>query len=298
MPTFKPAAGGTGATSLGREQDRGASKSASGAPSMAPLSRLSRSAARRVRAIFTDVDGTLTTGGKLLDSTYRALWDWKAAGGSLALVTGRPAGWAEALARMFPVDAVIAENGGVTFAAGDGGGLERLYAVPESRLASDRSRALRAARAVERAVPGARLSMDSRYTEVDLAIDYNESARLGPEAASRIEAFLRRRGFNAVRSSVHVNFWSGSFDKLIACRALAASMGLPESAVAYCGDSLNDEPMFEAFELSVGVANVRDVLDRLAHPPRFATRAREGRGFEELVRHLLKARGRPRRPRR
>lgn len=259
---------------------------------MDPLADLPRSSARRVRAIFSDIDGTLTANGKVLPSTYRALWSWKEAGGVLALVTGRPAGWAEAFARTFPVDAVIAENGGVTFAAREGGGLERIYAVPEGRLASDRARAMRAARALERSVPGARLSMDSRYTEVDLAIDYNEAVHLGPEAASRIEAFLRRRGFNAVRSSVHVNFWCGSFSKLTACRELAASLGVPEKAIAYCGDSLNDEPMFEGFELSVGVANVREVLDRLAHPPRFVTRAREGRGFEELVRHLLKARGR------
>lgn len=257
---------------------------------MKPISDLDRAASRRVRAIFTDIDGTLTTGGKLLPSTYRALWDWKEAGGVLALVTGRPAGWAEAFARTFPADAVIAENGGVTFVAQPGGGLERSYAVPEARLASDRTRALRAARALERAVPGARLSMDSRYTEVDLAVDYNEAVHLGPEAAARIEAFLRRRGFNAVRSSVHVNFWSGSFDKRLACGALAASLGVAESAVVYCGDSVNDEPMFEAFELSVGVANVRDVLDRITHPPRFVTQSREGKGFEELMRHLLRAR--------
>ena len=258
---------------------------------MQPLAQLPRVAARRVKALFTDIDGTLTTAGKILPSTYSALWRWKQRGGALVLVTGRPAGWAEAFARSFPVDATLAENGGVTFVAGAGRRLERRYSVPEARLAGDRKRAFAAVSALARAVPGARLSMDSRYTEVDLAIDYNEGVHLGAKAAARIEAFLQRRGFSAVRSSVHVNFWSGRFDKLTACRALAASMGIGESAIVYCGDSVNDEPMFEAFALSVGVANVREVLDRIAHPPQFVTRAREGRGFEELVRRLLKARG-------
>ncbi len=257
---------------------------------MQPLARLPRVASRHVRAIFTDIDGTLTTGGKILPSTYSALWRWKQRGGALVLVTGRPAGWAEAFARSFPVDAAIAENGGVTFVAGADHRLDRRYSVPEARLAADRKRAFAAARALRRAIPGARLSMDSRYTEVDLAIDYNEGVHLGAKAAAGIEAFLRRRGFSAVRSSVHVNFWSGQFDKLTACRALAASMGIGESDIVYCGDSVNDEPMFESFALSVGVANVRDVLDRITHPPRFVTRAREGRGFEELVRRLLRAR--------
>ncbi len=58
----------------------------------------------------------------------------------------------------------------------------------------------------------------------------------------------------------------------------------------YVGDSFNDAPLFGAIPLSVGVANVRPLLAGLDHPPRFITRAEEGRGFEELARAVLRAR--------
>lgn len=258
-------------------------------PLMKPIARLTRADARRVRVVFTDVDGTLTTGGKLLPSTYAALWRWRDEGRLLIVVTGRSAGWAEAFARTWPADAVIAENGGLTMVPREGG-LDIRTALPRVRLDRERERMRAAARELERLVPGARLSYDSRFTEVDLAIDYNEENHLGDEAARQIEKFLRSKGFQAVRSSVHVNFWPGRFDKLSSCRKLAEELSVPLDECVYVGDSVNDEPMFRGFPLSVGVANVRDVLDRLRHPPRFVTRAREGKGFEELVRYLLAAR--------
>ena len=60
------------------------------------------------------------------------------------------------------------------------------------------------------------------------------------------------------------------------------------------GDSLNDAPMFNAFPLSVGVANVLEVWEELEAFPRFVTRAREGAGFVELANRILKARGQKR----
>ena len=45
--------------------------------------------------------------------------------------------------------------------------------------------------------------------------------------------------------------------------------------------------MFGAFGLSVGVANVLRVLERIDPAPAFVTQAEEGRGFEELARAVL-----------
>jgi hypothetical protein len=139
------------------------------------------------------------------------------------------------------------------------------------------------------------MSTDSRYTEVDLAIDVNEEVRLGPEGARRLEAFFAARGVNAVRSSVHVNAWIGPFDKAWMVRRFLRSVWKTQlrpgdPRFLYVGDSLNDAPLFEAFALSVGVANVRAVLAELEHWPRFVTRAPEGAGFEELGRAVLRAR--------
>jgi HAD superfamily hydrolase (TIGR01484 family) len=251
-----------------------------------------------VKGVYTDVDGTLTTGHKLRSQTIRALERLSEAGLRVVLVSGRPAGWGEAWARTLPVDGVIVENGGLCFVRGTAGTLRRVYAEEPAERAANRKRLRSEVLRVLRKVPGARLSSDSVYTEVDLAIDYNEEARLGDAAASRIEALLRARGVTAVRSSVHVNCWMGRFDKLSMARRFArVAWGerlTPEDGRSvYAGDSFNDAPMFQAFALSVGVANVRGVLDRIDSPPAFITRATEGRGFEELARSILAQRGRP-----
>ena len=249
----------------------------------------------RVEAVFTDVDGTLTTGGRLRASTLGMLERLDRAGVPVVLVTGRPAGFAEAWARTLPVAGVIAENGGLSVRVDGRGALRKTYARPAAVRARERRRLVQVVRSALRSVPGARLSTDSRYTEVDSAIDVNEEVRLGPQAARRLEAFFAARGVNAVRSSVHVNAWIGPFDKAWMVRRFLRTVCKqqlrPDDArFVYVGDSLNDAPLFRAFALSVGVANVRAVLDLLEHRPRFVTRAPEGAGFEELGRAVLRAR--------
>ena len=244
---------------------------------------------RKVRAVFTDVDGTLTTGGRLHSSTVKAL-EWLVAYGvQVVLVSGRPSGWGECWARQLPVAGVIVENGGLYFARAPGGRLKKVYAQPAlATRVANRARLVREVNAALQAVPGARLSMDSVATEVDLAIDYAEEAALGPAGAEQLERHLRSRGVTAVRSSVHVNCWLGRFDKCsMVEKFIRTEWGLTlkpsDPRFVYLGDSYNDEPMFRAFSLSVGVANVIDVVDRLTHSPKFVTRAREGRGFRELA---------------
>lgn len=245
-------------------------------------------------AVFADVDGTLTTEGRIRGSTLAALESLREAGLGLVLVSGRPAGWGECWMRSFPVQGVIVENGGVYFAPRRGG-LARVYAQPEAVRRANRRRLLRLVQAAIRRVPGARLSSDSAYTEVDLAIDYNEEVHLGAGAAGALEAFLRARGVSAVRSSVHVNCWLGSFDKLKTVRTfLRREWRRPlerwNRRFVFVGDSFNDAPMFGAFPLSVGVANVSAVLGSIEHPPSFITPSPEGRGFEELAAALLSCR--------
>jgi HAD superfamily hydrolase (TIGR01484 family) len=257
------------------------------------LQPLRRAELSKVRAIFADVDGTLTTSGRLTASTLRALEGLEADGVRVVLVSGRPAGWAECWARQWPVAGVVAENGGLylTFRRGR---LRRVYSEGPGERVRNRAALRRHVAAALAAVPGARLSSDSAATEVDLAIDHAEDAHLGPGAAAALEAFLAARGVTAVRSSVHVNCWLGRFDKLTAVRRFLrrewrTALRPREDRFAFVGDSLNDAPMFRAFPLSVGVANVRRVVQELEALPAFVTRAPEGRGFEELARVVRRA---------
>lgn len=243
-----------------------------------------------VRALFSDLDGTLSTHGQIEASTYAILEKIAHAGIPVILVTGRPAGWGQAFAGLWPVAAVVAENGGVSFFR-QGQTLQKVYGVPAASLPEWRRRMQVAAVDVMNEVPGARLSSDSKYREVDLALDWNEEAHLSRDEAERAVTMLRQRGFGAVRSSVHVNFGPPTFDKLSACKVLVAKVlgGDPAdlSPYVYVGDALNDATMFAGFEKSIGVANTRKWWDELAHKPRYLTQSEEGAGLREVVDHIL-----------
>src|SRR5678815_4480657 len=172
-----------------------------------------------IRALFSDVDGTMTTGERIEASTYAAIEQLVASGTPVIMVTGRPAGWGQAFMKMMPVMAVVTENGGVTFVR-EGRRQHKLYGVPQASLPEWRRRMNDAAVEAMSKVPGARLSSDSKYREVDLAIDWNEEVALSQDDAELVVALLRKAGFTAVRSSVHVNFGPPHFDKLSACLAV------------------------------------------------------------------------------
>ena len=243
-----------------------------------------------IRALFSDVDGTMTTGERVEASTYEALERLGAAGIPVIMVTGRPAGFGHAFMKMTPVLACVSENGGVTFIR-EGRKLHKLYGVPQASLPEWRRRMNEATVEVMSKIPGARLSTDSKYREVDLAIDYNEEAELSKEDAEACVQIIRKAGFTAVRSSVHVNFCPPHFDKLSACMTVIRTV-LKDDAndlAQYCfvGDALNDAPMFGGFPTSVGVANIKAWWDELNFKPAYLTERAEGAGLRELVEHIL-----------
>jgi HAD superfamily hydrolase (TIGR01484 family) len=243
-----------------------------------------------VRALFSDVDGTMTTGHRIEAATYTALEQLADAGIPVIMVTGRSAGFGQAFMLTAPVLAVVSENGGVTFVR-EGRKLQKLYGVPAASLPEWRRRMHDIAVEVMAKVPGARLSSDSKYREVDLAIDWNEEASLTKEAAEACVALIRKAGFTAVRSSVHVNFCPPHFDKLSACmtvvREVLGGDANDLSPYVFVGDALNDAPMFGGFPASVGVANVKAWWDELPSKPAYVTERAEGAGLRELIDHLM-----------
>ena len=243
-----------------------------------------------VRALFSDIDGTMTTGERIEASTYEAVEQLSASGTPVILVTGRPAGWGQAFMKMLPVVAVVTENGGVTFVR-EGRRQHKLYGVPQASLPEWRRRMNDAAVEAMTKVPGARLSSDSKYREVDLAIDWNEEVALSQGDAELVVELLRKAGFTAVRSSVHVNFGPPHFDKLSACMAVVRRVLAGDPAdltpYVYVGDALNDAPMFAGFPSSVGVANIRQWWDELTSKPAYVTERPEGAGLRELIAHVM-----------
>jgi HAD superfamily hydrolase (TIGR01484 family) len=256
---------------------------------MRPLAELD---ARGVRAVLLDIDDTLTTDGKLTATAYAALERLQRAGLRVVPVTGRPAGWCDHIARMWPVDAVVGENGAFYFFY-DGKRLHKRFQDGSEARAAKRGRLDAIAAQILAAVPGCALASDQPYRETDLAIDYCEDVPPLPlEAAQRIAELMRQAGLSAKVSSIHVNGWFGDYDKLATTRRLFAerfALDVPAAprGVVFAGDSPNDAPMFAFFDHSVGVANVRRFDKLLADKPKYVTRAASGAGFAELADHLL-----------
>jgi HAD superfamily hydrolase (TIGR01484 family) len=242
--------------------------------------------------VLLDIDDTLTTEGKLTAQAYGALERLKGAGKRVVPVTGRPAGWCDHIARMWPVDAVVGENGAFYFRFA-GGRLHKRFQDDAATRIGKRARLEGVAARVMAEVPGCALASDQSYRETDLAIDYCEDvAPLPLAAAERIAALMRKAGLTARISSIHVNGWFGEYDKLTMTRLLfAEQFGMPIRGgmpnVVFAGDSPNDAPMFACFDNSVGVANVRRFT--LPSEPKYVTAAPSGAGFAELAAHLLGA---------
>src|SRR5262245_20397357 len=241
---------------------------------MKPLASCPRSVLANIRGVFTDIDETVSTAGHLTAEAYGALEGLKKAGLLVVPVTGRPAGWCDHIARFWPVDAVVGENGAFWMWRDDKVGRLRTRFIQSDAERTDGRRRLDAVRAdVLREVAGTALASDQPYRLADLAIDFCEDVPALPRSeVERIVAIFKRHGAAAKISSIHVNGWFGNYDKLTTTRAMMAELfgidlDAQRDAYVFSGDSPNDAPMFGFFRNAVGVANVRDFVDAMPHRP-------------------------------
>ena len=254
--------------------------------------------AAAVHTVLSDIDDTLTTEGRLTVEAYGALQDLRDAGLRVVLVTGRPAGWCDHIARMWPVDAVIGENG--AFYAWYDASARKL----RTRHVFDAAqRALNARRMDEvrdtilREVPGCALASDQFCRLYDLAIDFCEDVPPLPQSAvHRIVALMEQAGMTAKVSSIHVNGWFGDYDKLSMAHLLmreryGIELEAERERCVFVGDSPNDVPMFAYLPNAVGVANVARFALPAAQAPAYVTPSAAGAGFAQLARLLVNARG-------
>lgn len=244
-----------------------------------------------VTGLLFDVDDTLTTHGELSAPAYAALHRAREAGLWLCAVTGRGAGWCDMMVRLWPVHAVVGETGAFAyFKQPDGRVTEEFLRAAE--LASDRSKRDSVVKEVMARFPAARISRDSAFRLCDIAFDLIEDGPAVPDDTARaMLEMLREKGLTAARSNVHINTWVGSYGKREMVEKMLGERGFSVDTLVYAGDSRNDGPLFAHFPLSVGVANVRPLLDELralGQAPAFITEASAGNGFVELVDTILK----------
>ncbi len=254
---------------------------------MRPLAELRSSG---LRGVFSDIDDTLTHNGVVELEAYSALLRARAAGLRVVLVTGRPAGWAEVLASVWPVDAAIAENGGIAYVKREGR-LERIYFDP-GEPADDARRLTSVAEDIIRSFPFARRSDDSALRITDLAFDIGEHQHLDRAQIDAITARCGELGAKTLVSSVHAHAFFHGADKAQMSARVANVLWAdtaPDVAAnyAFVGDSPNDQAAFAFFHASIGVANVARYAADLRPPPSYVTPSPTGRGFAEAIDHIL-----------
>ena len=261
---------------------------------MKPVAAFPRTARAAIRYVLTDIDDTLTVGGRLPSAALGAMEALQQAGLCVIPITGRPAGWCDHIARMWPVDGLVGENGAFYFRYDhEAKRMVRRYWKPAAERAADLVRLDAIRQRVLAAVPGCAVAADQVYREADLAIDFREDVPpLSLEAANAIRAVFNEAGATAKISSIHVNGWFGDYDKLAMTRVLfrevfGEELEAVRRQVVFCGDSPNDVPMFAFFPHAVGVANVRAFAAGLASLPAWVTPSEGGIGFAEMVRVLL-----------
>jgi HAD superfamily hydrolase (TIGR01484 family) len=261
---------------------------------MRPLASMPASACAAIRGVLADIDDTLSTRGRITAEAYAAMERLRAAGLLVIPITGRPAGWCDHIARMWPVDAVVGENGALYMIRDEETGrLRKRFAESEAERVAHRRSLTEVGATILREVPGAALASDQPYRESDLAIDFCEDVpRLPDEAIDRIMSLMREAGMSTKMSSIHVNGWFGAYDKLAMTRILLrdefhVDIDAERDHYIFIGDSPNDAPMFEFFPFAVGVANIRAFAGRLAAFPAYVTEGESGAGFAELVDRLL-----------
>jgi len=262
-----------------------------------PLAEFPVEARGRIRGVFTDIDDTLTTHGRLFGAAYGALERLQRAGLLVVPVTGRPAGWCDHIARMWPVDAVVGENGAFWFRhdAKAGRLVKRFVVADEARLKRGK-KLLEIAGKILAQVPGCALASDQRYREADIAIDFREDVPELPRAeVARIVEIMEKEGLSAKVSSIHVNGWFGGYDKLSTTKLMmredfGVDLDSERESFVFAGDSPNDQPMFAFFPNAVGVANVLEMADLMQDFPAWITPSAGAAGFAELADALIPTR--------
>ncbi|MFK8139046.1 MAG: HAD family hydrolase [Bdellovibrionales bacterium] len=246
----------------------------------------------KIKYVFCDIDDTITTDGQISAEAFKSLWDLSKAGIEVIPVTGRPAGWCEMIARMWPVSAVIGENGAFYFQYKNSK-MEREFFVPKEQITKQVDQLNKIADRVLVEVPGSAYASDQFCRMVDVAIDFCEDVAALPEQdIQKIKTIFEREHCVAKISSIHVNAWFGDHDKLKMVKRFLetekrCSLKVAQDVACFIGDSPNDEPMFAAFSNSVAVANFGKFKSQATHLPNFICSREAGHGFVEFSEHIL-----------
>jgi len=247
----------------------------------------------KLKYVFTDIDDTLTEDGQLPAHAYKSLWDLNDKGIHIIPITGRPAGWCEMIARMWPVAGVVGENGALYFCYKNKK-MIRNFIYDDETIKSNRKKLDIIRDEVLEKVKGCAIASDQFCRLFDLAVDFCEDVPALPKKSiDDIVSIFKNHGATAKVSSIHVNGWFGDYNKLSMCRTFLEkefnlNIEQAQENTIFVGDSPNDETMFGYFNNSFAVSNINEFIDELNEKPKYVSDKPGGSGFTEIINHILK----------
>ena len=249
---------------------------------MQPLSNMSVESAHRIKALLFDLDGTFVSKDTLLSSTYSSLEKIRNSGIKTIAVTGRPAGWCDLMARWWPIDAVVGENGAFSYSKVNDRIVRNTYYDSVSYPAyQQKLQSLFEVLLVK--YDYLKLASDQSFRHWDIAIDIAEESEVPLEVALDIVRICQEKGACAAISNIHVNIWFGDYNKENMSIKVLNDFGLTKNDGIYIGDSPNDSPMFGCFPLSIGVSSVLNYKEIMDNLPNYVTKGSGAEGFVELM---------------
>jgi len=256
---------------------------------MLPLSDMDAEESRNIKAVLFDLDGTFVNRDALKGIAYSSLELMREIGLKAVAVTGRPAGWCDLIARWWPVDAVVGENGAFSFYKKGNNIIRKTFYDSEmQQINRQRLNVLFEELLIN--FPNIMMASDQSFRQWDLAIDIAEEIKLSKKEILDVVSFAKDKGACTAISNIHINIWFGDYTKKQMSLKVISKLGLNSKDVLYIGDSPNDSPMFEYFESTVGVRSVKNYEGLMNTYPKYITKNDEGHGFVELIQFLISTR--------
>lgn len=255
---------------------------------MKSINDIAQTSCQQIKLVATDFDGTLTENDQLTAMAITALSQLPTVGIQAIIVTGRSAGWVNALCHYLPVAGAIAENGGLYYSSPP---LSPDFLIPLPDLEQHRNDLARVFQQLQESFPHLQESLDNPFRFTDWTFDV---AGLSVTELGQLAQQCQANNYSFTYSSVQCHIKPQGQDKAQGLQTVLKKYfpKISPEEVLTVGDSPNDESLFnpELFPLSVGVANIKNYLEKLTHPPQYLTTAEAGEGFSQLVNHLMKSR--------
>jgi len=247
---------------------------------------IGKTQAQKIRLIATDVDGTLTQQGKFTPKLITAIETLTQAGIEVILITGRSAGWVQALNHYLPVTGAIAENGGL-FYSSKNDSPELLVSLSE--ISQHRQQLAEVFNSLKSEFPHLKESTDNRFRLTDWTFDVEG---LSSSQLQILAEICHEKDWGFTYSTVQCHIKLKSQDKATGLLKVLSQYfpKLSTKNILTVGDSPNDESLFnpDKFPHSVGVANILHYTEYLNYKPAYVTTTEEVNGFCELAELLTK----------